>query len=154
MEMLSANFSELDLTRSATATRLGIDNAPSSSMVLGNLRAVAVHILEPVAARYGRGTLTIHSGFRCKKLNDAIRGARNSQHMAGQAVDYTVARVKNADLAEWCRRNLDFDQIILEFCSPSDPYAGWVHCSYADPGRRKFMTARAGINGQTIYAAA
>lgn len=40
------------------------------------------------------GPLMILSGYRCKKRNDQVKGARNSQHMKGTAADFHVPKGK------------------------------------------------------------
>ena len=42
-----------------------------------------------------------------------------------------VAGTDNYQLAEWITKNLDFDQLILEFYNSDDPSSGWVHVSYS-----------------------
>jgi len=56
--------------------------------------------------------------------------------------------VVNLALAHWCRANLEFDQLILEFYDHNDPSSGWLHCSYVDPAwnRGEVLTiGRAGV---------
>ena len=74
------------------------------------------------------------SWYRGPELNEAIGGSARSQHVKGEAVDFELPHVDNWELAEWCYRNLDFDQLIVEFMVEGDPTAGWVHCSYRDDG--------------------
>jgi hypothetical protein len=45
--------------------------------------------------------------------------------------------VDNKELAKYIKNNLIFDQLILEFYTPSDPSSGWVHCSYSKEENRK-----------------
>lgn len=45
--------------------------------------------LNKVRKAFGRGMI-ITSGFRCKKYNELIKGAPQSQHMLGKAVDVLV----------------------------------------------------------------
>ena len=45
-------------------------------------------------------------------------------------------------MADWIYKNLDFDQMILEFYVPGEPNSGWVHCSYvSEKGRKQFLRA-------------
>lgn len=46
--------------------------------------------LDMLRISYG-GPLIITSGFRCKLYNEKIKGAKNSQHCLGMAVDIHVA---------------------------------------------------------------
>lgn len=133
---LSHNFYLHELTKSSTADRLGIDNAPDNEQIHA-LRQVAIMILQPVRDHYGI-RITPSSGFRCLELNRAIGSKDTSQHTKGEAVDFEVFGVSNYELACWIRDNLDFDQVILECYKPGEPNSGWVHCSYVNkPDNRK-----------------
>tara|TARA_B100000959_G_scaffold172027_1_gene180090 strand:- start:4883 stop:5356 length:474 start_codon:yes stop_codon:yes gene_type:complete len=148
---LAPNFSLGELTKSSTATRLGIDNTPNSEHLI-NMVYVASHILQPVRNHFGR-VVTINSGYRSPKLNTAVRGSKTSQHCFGQAADFEIYGYPNHDLAEWIKKNLEFDQLILEFYNPKEgPNSGWIHCSYnfKGPNRKKVMTALV-KNGKTSY---
>ena len=136
---ISKNFSLSEMVKSATAVRLGVDNSPSS-IHLVNLTHLAIHILQPVRDQFG--VITINSGYRSPALNAKVGGASKSQHCNGQASDFESFSTPNPDLALWITKNLDFDQIILEFYDGVDPNSGWVHCSYNLMGnRRKILTA-------------
>lgn len=82
--MLSAHFSLAELTRSATATRLGIDNTPDEEVV-SNLHRLAIE-LEKIRGLAG-GPLKVNSGYRCESLNAAVGGSPNSYHLFGCAAD-------------------------------------------------------------------
>ena len=56
-----------------------------------------------------------------------VKGADDSQHKSGEAVDMAFTNVKPYDVACWIRDNLKFDQLILERDSKGSV---WVHCSY------------------------
>ena len=72
----------------------------------------------------------------------AIGSKITSQHTANDgaaAADFEVAGgVDNYDLARWIEGNLPFDQLILECYTGGN--SGWVHCSYAEDGRRETLT--------------
>ena len=56
--------------------------------------------------------------------------------------DFESFSTPNPDLAKWIAKNLEFDQLILEFYDGKDPNSGWVHCSYNLMGnRKKILTA-------------
>jgi len=101
-------------------TKSGIDNTLPPEY-LPRIIATASYILEPVRS-YFKKPVIINSWWRCKELNDAIKGAPDSQHTKGQAVDFYVVNTPLAEVAQYIRDNLDFDQLILE---PS-----WIHCSF------------------------
>ena len=149
---VSKNFALSEMVKSATAERLGIDNTPSD-IHLVNLTHLAIHILQPVRDEFG--VITINSGYRGPKLNGAVGGSKTSQHMNGQAADFESFSTPNPDLALWISKNLDFDQIILEFYDGVNPNSGWVHCSYNLMGnRKKIMTAlktKSGVQYKTGF---
>ena len=75
----------------------------------------------------------ITSGYRCKALNTAVGGAANSQHLTGEAADFVVQGQTNAAVFKWCKKNLEFDQLILEQSGSSC----WIHISYKLKGNRR-----------------
>jgi len=129
---LSDHFTLSELTKSSTAERLGIANEPGSTEV-ESLIMVCDKVLEPVRNHYGIA-FAPNSGFRCLELNQAIGSSDNSQHVAGEAVDFEVVGVPNKEMALWIMDNCDFDQLILEFYKEGVPDSGWVHCSYTING--------------------
>ena len=136
---LSKNFALSELTKSATAERLGVDNTPNLYHLV-SLTHLAINILQPVRDKFG--VITINSGYRSPALNAKVGGSKASQHCNGQAGDFESFSTPNPDLALWISKNLDFDQIILEFYDGVDPNSGWVHCSYNLMGNRgKILTA-------------
>jgi uncharacterized protein YcbK (DUF882 family) len=131
---LSANFSLKELTKSDTATRLGIDNTPNEETI-DNLKMLCEKVLQPVRDHFGK-SVTVNSGYRSSETNQATGGSKSSNHVKGQAADIEIAGVANADLAQWIMDNLDYTQLILEFYTQGVPDSGWVHVSY-DPNNLK-----------------
>jgi hypothetical protein len=124
---ISKHISYKEATQSATATRLKIDNTPSAE-VLANMRLVARMCFEPLREWYGK-PITINSFYRSPALNRALRGARNSDHIKGFAIDIdTPSNAENKKLFEWCKANLKFSQLIWEYGNSQGP--GWLHISY------------------------
>ena len=134
---LSDPFSLMELTKSQTAERFGIDNTPNDNAV-ANLKSVCENILEPIRAHYGV-PFSPSSGFRSKELNQAIGGSLRSSHLLGLAVDLEVPGISNPDLARWAQANLVFDQVILE-CWNGEPGSGWVHIGCSDNPRGDVLT--------------
>tara|TARA_Y100000114_G_C11757854_1_gene327899 strand:- start:2684 stop:3160 length:477 start_codon:yes stop_codon:yes gene_type:complete len=130
---LTRNFSLLELTKSDTAIRRGIDNEPNADQI-DKLKALCENILQPVRDHFGRVTVT--SGFRSVELCTAIGSSANSQHAKAEAVDFEVIGQDNASVCQWVHDNLEWDQLILEFYVPGEPNSGWIHCSYVPEGRR------------------
>jgi len=140
-DKLSDHFSLEELIRSDTAEREGIDNTPPNE-IIPKLRHLCEEILEPVRNHYGI-PFSPSSGYRSRKLNDAIRGSQNSQHCLGEAVDFELPGIGNFELATWIRDNLDYDQLILEKYQHGKPNSGWVHVSLRmniDENRKEVLT--------------
>jgi len=135
---LSENFSLTEFTKSQTASRKGIENNPSP-VEIENLKALCVNVLEKVRTHFGM-PVTINSGYRCLKLNKAIGGARNSQHMTGCAADIEISGIDNQQLFDWIKFNLQFDQLILEYVKPDVLGSGWVHVSWSTKNRQQAIT--------------
>ena len=89
---LSPNFNLIELTKSSTAMRMGIDNTPSDLTHLVNLTHLAIHILQPCRDEFG--VITVNSGYRSPDLNKAVGGSDRSQHCHGQAADFESFKKK------------------------------------------------------------
>ena len=130
---LSEHFSLQEMTKSQTAVRMGIDNAPDDEQ-LQCLTDLCRNVLDHVRSEFG--PLTPSSGFRSPALCEAIGSKPTSQHAKGEAADFEVMGVDNMELAKWIAHNLVFDQLILEYYKEDEPNSGWVHCSYKAEGNR------------------
>lgn len=86
---MTPHFSLRELTFSATAAARNIDNTPGPD-ALESLGRLALDVLEPLREAFG-APLTVTSGFRSKALNAALKGAVNSQHLAGEAADLVAS---------------------------------------------------------------
>lgn len=133
---LSEHFSLREMTKSSTATRLGIDNTPSKD-VLDCLKALCVNVLEPLRKAWG-APIVVSSGYRCPAVNKAVGGAAKSQHMLGQAADiHTVSDDREENKKLWCvlkKLGLPVDQAINEYGYD------WIHVSYGPRNRRRFFS--------------
>jgi zinc D-Ala-D-Ala carboxypeptidase len=139
---LSKNFYLSELTQSQTAARLGISNKPNTVQV-ANLKEVCVKILQPIRDHFSC-PVVVSSGYRSPNLNSQIGGSKTSQHCLGRAADFTVPGLLNKDVATWIRKNLDYDQLILEYYDPRNPHTGWIHCSYGTVQRKQALTFNGG----------
>ena len=128
-------FSYEELTKSIIAKNKGIDNTPSIE-IKKNLKALVDNILDPLREAYGK-PITVTSGYRCPKLNTAVKGAKNSQHVKGQAADINGVkdlRSENKNLFDLViKLNLPYDQLIDEY-----DY-NWVHVSFSDKPRKQIL---------------
>jgi len=145
---LTRNFSLLELTKSDTAIRKGIDNEPNADQV-DKLKLLCENILQPVRDHFGRVKVT--SGFRSSELCVAIGSSVNSQHAKAEAADFECPGVDNAELADWIHKNLSYDQLILEFYTPGEPNSGWIHCSWIDGTPRASRLWAYRSEGKTKY---
>ena len=95
---LTKNFSLLELTKSQTAERKGIDNTPSPEHQ-ENLKSLCMAILQPVRDHFSK-VVTISSGYRSPELCTAIGSKITSQHARGEAADFEIFGVSNKELAD------------------------------------------------------
>ena len=127
---VTMHFTIEELYASDTAKRLGIDNKPTTQKLI-NLVYLAAYVLEPLRVAMGR-PIRISSGYRCERLNTAVGGVRNSQHLKGQAADISI----EGDMAfgkrifDYIKSHLQFDQLIWEH-DKNGTY--WVHVSFVYP---------------------
>lgn len=146
---LSANFTLKELTKSDTATRLGLDNTPDDE-ALENLKTLCEKVLQPVREHYGK-SVSVNSAYRSSESNAAVGGSKTSDHCKGMAADIEIVGVANADLAQWIMDNLDYTQLILEFYTPGIPDSGWVHVSYDPNNLKKQELTATKVAGKTTY---
>lgn len=91
--------------------------------------------------------MIISSGVRCPSLNSAVGGAKNSQHMKCEAIDFVLTEKnirdqKYRDSRLWEAYKIirtapiEFDQLIYEVHGKSE----WIHISFCDDNRRECLT--------------
>ncbi len=150
MERISEHISYREGTKSNTASRLGIDNKPSD-YAFTNMVGVAHNVFEPLRKFVG-GPIRINSFYRCEELNRAIGGSSRSQHCEGRAIDLDDVHgyKTNAEMYQYIKEHLSFDQLIWEFGDDTNP--DWIHVSYIHPDENRKRCLRAErINGKTTY---
>ena len=129
--MISKHISDKEATKSITALRLGIDNTPNGT-AYNNMKTLAANVFEPLRDWVG-GPIKITSMYRSPELCDALgSNGRTSQHTKGQAIDIDdiYGHKTNAEMFEYIKNNLEFDQLIWEFGNEDNP--DWLHISYVD----------------------
>jgi len=149
---ISKHLSLAEVSRSETAKRKGINNTPSGEH-LENFKKLAENIFEPIREHFAV-PIHISSGYRSKELNTAIGGSLTSQHCQGEAIDIDMdgssSGVSNADVFKYIKDHLNFDQLIWEFGTDSNP--DWVHVSYESKGKqRKQILKAVRSGGKTSY---
>ena len=149
-DKLTTHFSYLEMVRSQTAVRHGIDNSPSPAEI-ENFIELCQNVLEFVRSHY-KSPVFITSGYRSQALNTMIGGSTRSQHIAGSAADFYVSGRTPFEVWQWMvtKSNLSVDQVIAEFVDKNGN--GWVHCSYRDAinNRNKITIARR-VDNRTVY---
>lgn len=141
---LSKNFSLEELEFSITALNNGWDNTPNQE-VKAALKRLAVEVLQPIRDAWG-GPIHVTSGYRCPRLNAAVGGVKNSQHVLGQAADIRALNpADNGKLFACIRKlvqakKLNVGQLIWEYGTKSCPK--WVHVSLPRVGKK---------NNQLLY---
>ena len=127
--MLTAHFSLREMCASGTAIRLGIENVPDEA-VIKRLQQLCEHVLEPLRQRFG--VIRITSGYRCERLNRAVGGVKNSQHLRGEAADIHVSDIEvGRKMFRFIKENLAFDQLLFEHIRENG--VCWLHVSYRNP---------------------
>jgi hypothetical protein len=148
---ISQHLNLSELTRSDSAKRNGIDNNPTAEH-LENFKLLAEKVFEPIRLHFGV-PIHISSGYRSEALNKFIKGSSSSQHCKGQAIDIDMdgssSGITNADVYNFIKDNLNFDQLIWEMGTDKNP--DWVHVSYTKDKNRKQKLKAVRTNGKTSY---
>lgn len=153
MQRISKHISYQEAIKSNTASKLGIANSPNKEQ-LANMILLAENVFEPIREHF-KVPIYISSFFRSEKLNNALKGAKNSQHLCnnGAAIDVDAdifGSITNKDIFDYVFNNLTFDQLIWEFGTETNP--DWVHISYnADNNRGEVWVAYKDQNNRTKY---
>jgi hypothetical protein len=145
---LTEHFHLDEFLFSQTAVRLGIDNTPDAE-TLENIKKTAEG-MERIRNYVGTA-IRISSGYRSEKLNAAIGGSKTSDHMTGNACDFTVRGMTPRRVAQIILGSgLKFDQLILEGVSPNAPNGVWIHIGFGDRMRGEVLTMVRN-RGKTTY---
>lgn len=150
--MKISNYVSLaEVTRSDTAKRRGIDNTPQGQH-LENLKVICEEVFDKVREYFGV-PIFISSGYRSAALNKAIGGSATSDHNLGRALDLDQDGhgngVTNADVFNYIKNNLEFDQLIWEFGTSKNP--DWVHVGYRKGANRKQVLRAIKSGSKTTY---
>ena len=149
---LSKNLSLSEVTKSATALRLDLDNTPTKEHI-ENLKYLAEKVFQPIRDHF-EAPIYVSSGYRSKELNKAIKGSPNSFHCHGMALDldqdHKNTGIANVNIFLYIKDNLPFTELIWEFGDETNP--GWVHVALAKgrENEKKIKIAKKFL-GKTIY---
>lgn len=127
-------FKLSEFTKSNTASKLGLINTPLESDIQ-NLDLLVSNILDPLREAWGK-PIIITSGFRVPRLNKAVGGVKNSDHLYGRAADIVPSDPNDFKeftefLKDWLK-DKEFKQCIIEKSGNTK----WIHISY-DPNNNK-----------------
>ena len=125
-------FKKDELLYSKIAKKLGINQEeclrrlpPSIEETLKCLS----HFLGDVRIGFNRGPIYVSSAFRCREVNLAVGGVRNSLHQVGAAADIYVCPKDMPDLYKYIKNNYKCDELYINYTqnyihvSPSNIYA-------------------------------
>lgn len=131
MTQLSQHFTLAELTRTSL-TEYQKANAFEAESYVSALTALCATLLEPVRAKFG--PVSIHSGFRGLTVNAAVKGTKGSQHLRGEAADFSCPSARLEDVMRWIVHDsgLHYGQVILE--GRHGPPT-WIHLSLGQPYR-------------------
>lgn len=136
---ISPHFSLAELTRTGTGLPNEPDEASRKRLVL-----LCQEVLEPL--RVLVGPLRVNSGYRTLEVNKAIKGARGSQHLTGEAADVVPINVSAEQamrlLAEAVERH-EFPTLGQGIIYAS----GFLHLSIDLPTRPRRQLLRSLANG-------
>ena len=127
--MLSKNFSLDEMTRSSTAKSKRIDNTPNEAQIEFMVE-LCQSVLQPIRDKFGP-----------VKIN-------------GAAADIYF-KLGRAEVFNWIKENLRFDQLIWEFGDENESLDGngpaWIHVSYNYGKNRNQILKAIKQNGKTKY---
>lgn len=128
---VTKNFTLEELTKSATANLLKIDNVPNEQ-IKAELTKLCTELLQPIRDKYGK-PIIVSSGYRSEALNKAVGGSKTSQHRFGQAADIKASDGNQRALWDVIKSMIDngeikqFGQLIWEKGNLASPQ--WIHIS-------------------------
>lgn len=115
----------------------------AGSEIYCNLVKLIEKLLDPIRSALDQ-PVTVTSGYRPDKLNNALGGSKTSAHRYGLAADIHTGNNSSDNLkivSAILQNNLDFDQIIIEY--PTFNSAGeitaakWIHVGLSKIRNRK-----------------
>ena len=142
-QWLSEHFKLSEMTRSGTALRLHISNEPTAEDIK-RLQLLCQNVLEPLRRRFG--VIRITSGFRCPRLNQAVGGVKNSQHLIGEAADLHISNMEvGQKMYDFIRQETDFDQLLFEHRMSNG--CSWLHVSYTERRKNRHLARSLWVDG-------
>jgi len=128
--ILRRNFSFFELTATSETEFLEVNRAEGMNF-LTPLGVLCEEILEEIYKMYGVKP-AVTSAFRCRGLNEKLRGSKTSQHLKGEAADFVLPGFDCAEVFEKIKNSqVSYGQLILERSGGKR----WVHVSLGVPYR-------------------
>ena len=120
-------------------TSTKIDNTPNAE-IISNLNKL-IEVLDDIREKWtklcntnnwGNPSIIVNSGYRNNKVNKAVGGVSNSEHLLGYAVDIVPSNGRNLELYNMIRdylllNDIPFSQLINE--KPKNGIPSWIHFS-------------------------
>ena len=148
---LSEHFSKKEVIYSPTAEKYGIKNEPSKDQ-WKRIQTLIDELLEPLRIEID-SPIKVNSIFRSQKLNERIKGAGTSQHLAnnGAAADIECPELGNKKLFDLIKDNYNFDQLIWEYGDNLEP--DWIHISFVskEKNRNQILKCVKDVKGNPKY---
>ena len=134
---LSPHFTLAEMVASPTARRMGFtEQFEPPPHIIAALKELCLKILEPL--RKEVGPIVVSSGYRCARLNKKVKGAKNSQHLVGEAADIKCVNYKNKAIFLAAQKlKLPYDQLIWEYGTRQEP--DWIHVSLGPRNRKQIL---------------
>lgn len=133
---LTENISFEEMVSSGSYPELVSENKIEAEVYIHSIQQLATE-LQKIRDFYGK-PLRIHSGFRGPKLNAKVGGVKSSQHLFGEAADFTIVGIPvEVIFQDIINGNIDvtYSQVIQE----NDR---WIHMG--------IVTDRFGKEGETL----
>lgn len=110
----------------------GPEGGLSVEEIVCNLKLLAINVIEPILDQYP-------DGFVTNTWRPIGNGSATSQHPKGMACDIQFRKISKDqyfDIAKWCRDNILYDQLLLEYKSTGSGLP-WIHVSFNKTSNRK-----------------
>lgn len=149
---ISEHFTIQEFTNSETAKRNNfMEQFSPSPEIVHNLTLLAQRVAEPIRAKFGSFSPTV--AYRCKRTNDAVGGAKVSQHLSGEAFDETfILDGKNISdkVFFWLlSSDVPFTKLIWE--KGDDDMPRWLHVGYTEGAKKEIMYTKDGASYIPYY---
>jgi len=133
---LSNNFTLKEMTRTMYDQFQEGNRKAVTPTILNTLKALCTTILQPIRDHFGL-IIDVSSGFRYGPLNQEVGGDDVSQHLYGEAADFSVRGLdcnQGSDAVfQWIYKlsGIKFGQLVHE----TKPNSIWIHVSLGEPYR-------------------